>query len=214
MLCVRGGLRRISWRELRIGSRGLWRSRVRTLFSSCLLVVVVFTLLPPPPRSACFIFFVSTCFLEHYILHGRTLFLISQEINTLHAHFFNYFLSSRPHLVTYMPHCRTSPRCVDVLTLAGSTSLWHGCYYAMSIGLHKTCYSLIVILILISLGYKVFTSRRYPPTNSTMSHCNRNVNTTEPTSLTGNLFSQNIQSLPIISTASIDTSISHLVPNK
>ena len=33
--------RRISWRELRIGSRGLWRSRVGTLFFSCPLVVVV-----------------------------------------------------------------------------------------------------------------------------------------------------------------------------
>jgi hypothetical protein len=83
--------RRISWRELRIGSRGLWRSRVGTLFFSCLLVVVVFTLLPPPPRSACFFFFRQHLFLEQYIATTDTVFNISR-INTLHAYFFLLFL--------------------------------------------------------------------------------------------------------------------------
>ncbi len=151
--------------------------------------------------SYCSTFFiVSICLLEHYTLHGWQTLQISQEINFLHTYCFIVF-----HLIT----CPIPTITLQAFfpALCGHTcSTLHGHSDMVVImwccGLHKTCcFLLIVIFILISWGNKVFT--RYRLQIQQWATCNRIVNTTEPTHVTSNLFSQNIGtlSLPIISSA-------------
>ena len=100
-------------RKLRIGLRGLWRGRVGTLFFSCLLGFF-FSLIA---SSLTPLLFHCQHMSFGAILYCRTLFLISQEINTLHAYFFIVsFILTLLHLVTCPSRRGTSlPRCVDYL---------------------------------------------------------------------------------------------------
>jgi hypothetical protein len=142
------------------------------------------------------------------------------EINILHAYFSIVFLSLLRPTLLHAPlppsHLRPiCPHCVDVLTLTRSTLHGHSDMVVIMRCrcLHKTCcFSLIVIFIPVSLGNEVSTAgTRIQIQRGTTR--NQNLDTTEPTD---NLFGQNIGtlSLSIISAASIDTFITHLVPNE